>query len=213
MPRILHLDIETVPFKDITDEDMVPPKTMSKPETIAKWKEEEGFAETVKKHSVDLLLCRVLCIGLQIDKEEPIVLWAETEAELFAMFNKWFEDNITEPERYLVTFSGYNLKGFDYPIIALRMAKYGCSMKDYFGLDINKYTRLFDIMSIISGFRSSTYYSQDAMCKFLNIPLKEGMDGSMVYQYYKAGKFSEIREYCKEDVQTVARIYDIFSRG
>jgi hypothetical protein len=43
MPRVLHLDIETIPFKDIVDEDIVPPKTMSKPETIAKWKEEEAL--------------------------------------------------------------------------------------------------------------------------------------------------------------------------
>lgn len=211
MPKVLHLDIETIPFKEITDEDIVAPKNMSKPETIAKWKEEEGFAETVKKHSVDLLLCRVIVIGISLDGAEPIALYSDDEQELFTVFNKWFEDNITPPERHMVTYSGYNLKGFDYPIIALRMAKYNLSMKGYFSLSINKNTRFFDAMNILSGFRYGAYYSQDAMCKFLNLPLKEGVDGSMVYTLYKAGEFKAIQEYCKDDVRSVVKIYNILN--
>jgi predicted PolB exonuclease-like 3'-5' exonuclease len=169
-----------------------------------------GFAETVKKHSVDLLLCRVLCIGISLDGAEPIVLYSDDEKELFTMFDKWFEGSITTPERHMVTFSGFNLKGFDYPIIALRMAKYNMTMKGYFDLSINKNTRFFDLMSIISGFRYGAYYSQDAVCKFMGIPLKDGVDGSMVYTMYKQGMVEEIKDYCKDDVRTVVRIYDMF---
>lgn len=210
MPKVLHLDIETIPFKKITDEDIVAPKNMSKPETIAKWKEEEGFAETVKKHSVDLLLCRVIVIGISLDGAEPIALYSDDEKELFTMFNKWFEDNITPPERHMVTFSGFNLKGFDYPIIALRMAKYNLSMKGYFDLAINKNTRFFDIAARLAGFKYGVYFSQDAVCKFMGIPQKDGVDGSMVYDMYKQGMVKEIKDYCKSDVSTVVKIYDMF---
>lgn len=210
MPRVLHLDIETIPFKDIVDEDIVPPKTMSKPETIAKWKEEEGFAETVKKHSLDFLLCRVIVIGVSLDGAEPVALYSDDEQELFAMFNKWFEDNLETPERHMVTYSGYNIKGFDYPIIALRMAKYNMPMKGYFDFNINKNTRFFDMPSILSGFRYGAYYSQDAMCKFLGIPQKDDVDGSMVYTLYKAGEIGRIKEYCRKDVGTVVKIYEVF---
>lgn len=211
MPKILHLDIETIPYKDITDEDLIPPKTMTKPETIAKWKAEEGMADTIKKHSVDLLLCRVLCIGVAIDNDEPTILYSDDEKELFTMLNKWFEDNLLVPERHMVTYSGFNLKGFDFPIIALRMAKYDLPMKSYFSLSINKNTRFFDLMSTISGFRYGAYYSQDAVCAFMGIPLKEGVDGSMVYDMYKNGMVKEIRDYCRGDVKTVQKIYNTFS--
>ena len=210
MPRILHLDIETVPFKDITDEDMVPPKTMSKPETIAKWKEEEGFAETVKKHSVDLLLSRVLCIGAAVDNNEPTVLYSDDEQVLFALFSEFFADSFSTPERHMVTFSGFNLKGFDYPVISLRMAKYNTAMKDYLSLSINKNTRFFDLMSIISGFRYGAYYSQDAVCAFMGIPPKDGVNGSMVYDMYKKGMVKEIKDYCRDDVKTVQAIHNMF---
>lgn len=48
----------------------------------------------------------------------------------------------------------------------------------------------------------------DTLAKSLNIPSpKTDLDGSKVYDYYKAGKEPEIYEYCKGDVETVRKVY------
>ena len=42
----------------------------------------------------------------------------------------------------------------------------------------------------------------------LGIPTpKEGIDGSQVFDFYKAGRIDEICEYCKRDVETTRAIY------
>ena len=212
MPKILHLDIETVPAKEITAEDVKVPGNMSKAETIAKYIEEEGLAKTIKDHSVDVLRCKVICIGYAVDNGDVKSLFNTNEEALFRAFNEMFVEEFKTPERHIVTFSGYNLKGFDYPIIALRMFKYGLDMKDYFPLDINTRSRMFDLMQAIANFRYGTFYSQDDVCAFLGLPLKDGVDGGSVYNLYKEGKFDDIASYCRRDVQRVVEIYNTFNR-
>jgi hypothetical protein len=42
----------------------------------------------------------------------------------------------------------------------------------------------------------------------LGIPTpKDGIDGSQVWDFYKAGKTNEILEYCKRDVETTRAVY------
>lgn len=212
MSKILHLDIETVPAKEITAEDVKVPGNMSKPETITKYIAEEGITKAIKDHSVDVLKCRVVCIGYSFNGETPKSIIAETEEELFSDFDVMFTENLLPPERHMVTYSGYNLKGFDYPIIALRMHKYKLPMRSYFGLDINTRTRMFDLLQAIANFRYGTFYSQDDICAFLGLPKKDEVDGSKVYGLWKEGKIGEIAEYCEKDVQKVIDIYNIFNK-
>ena len=213
MSKILHLDIETVPAKEITADDVKVPGNMSKPETIAKYIAEEGLTKTIKDHSVDLLRCRVVCIGYSINGETPKSIVAETERDLFLLFDAMFTTEFTPPERHMVVFSGYNLKGFDYPIIALRMHKYNLAMKSYFALDINTRTRIFDLMQALANFRYGVFYSQDDVCDFLGLPKKADVDGSKVYGLWKEGKIGEIAQYCEADVQKVVDIFNIFNRS
>lgn len=212
MSRVLHLDIETIPFKEITQDDIEVPGNLKKAETIAVYIETKGLEETIKKHSVDLLRSRVLCIGAALDNEEPVCFYdADSELTTLTLFSQWFMEKLTADQRHLVTFSGFNIKGFDYPILSLRLSKYNLAIKGYVGLDINKYTRLWDLMSILTGFRYGAYYSQDAVCEFMGIPGKDDVDGSMVYSLYKQGKHEEIQEYCKRDVKKVRAIYRMFA--
>jgi hypothetical protein len=41
----------------------------------------------------------------------------------------------------------------------------------------------------------------------VSLSRKENLDGSKVYPYYRAGKISEIIEYCKRDVDTARQVY------
>jgi predicted PolB exonuclease-like 3'-5' exonuclease len=52
------------------------------------------------------------------------------------------------------------------------------------------------------------HVSLDTLSKALGIPSpKENLDGSKVYPYYRAGKLTEIYEYCKRDVDTARQVY------
>jgi predicted PolB exonuclease-like 3'-5' exonuclease len=42
----------------------------------------------------------------------------------------------------------------------------------------------------------------------LGIPTpKEGVDGSQVFEFYRAGRIEEIVAYCKRDVETTRAVY------
>ena len=51
--------------------------------------------------------------------------------------------------------------------------------------------------------------SQNNLCKALGIEGKPGdIDGSKVWDFYKAGKIDRIEEYNRHDVETVEKIYN-----
>ena len=52
----------------------------------------------------------------------------------------------------------------------------------------------------------------DVLANALKIPSpKIEMDGSKVYDYYKAGRLDEIHKYCKGDVETVRKVYHLMT--
>ena len=51
--------------------------------------------------------------------------------------------------------------------------------------------------------------SQDNLCKALGIKGKpDDIDGSKVWDFYKAGKIDEIEDYNRDDVDKVRQIYN-----
>jgi predicted PolB exonuclease-like 3'-5' exonuclease len=212
MSHRLHIDIEKVPSRELTEDDIKVPGNMSKPETIAKWIAEEGMSKTIKDWSVDPLRCKIIAIGYSIDEEAPECLVGDDEKALLTSLQEVLYARFHKGELTMLTFSGYNLKGFDYLIIALRLFKYKLDLRSYFSMEINTRIRIFDIMALISSFRFGTYYSQDDVCAFLGLPLKDQVDGSKVFGLYKEGKWDDIATYCKEDVQKVVDIYRTFNR-
>ena len=47
----------------------------------------------------------------------------------------------------------------------------------------------------------------DKLARVLGIEGKQGMDGSMVWDYYKAGRHAEIAEYCADDARITREVY------
>jgi predicted PolB exonuclease-like 3'-5' exonuclease len=55
---------------------------------------------------------------------------------------------------------------------------------------------------------SNTNVGLEHLALALGIPTpKEGIDGSQVFDFYKAGKLDEIADYCKRDVETTRAVY------
>ncbi len=59
-----------------------------------------------------------------------------------------------------------------------------------------------------TGVKKSGVGSLDAICKAFGHKGKDGMDGSMVWEYAKDGRFDDIFEYCKDDVDMTRFLYN-----
>lgn len=63
-----------------------------------------------------------------------------------------------------------------------------------------------DTMLLWAGYGNRI--SLDNLCSALGIPSpKDGIDGSQVWEFVRAGKINEVAEYCKRDVEAVRTIY------
>jgi len=114
---------------------------------------------------------------------------------------------ITELFKYIdkFTLTGFNILGFDLPMITLRAMKHSIPIPPIlrtYGTPLwNLTDRFLDIMQVmkITGTR---YYNLADMCILLGIPTpKSDMDGSQVQQFYNEGRIEEIQQYCSKDVE------------
>jgi len=63
----------------------------------------------------------------------------------------------------------------------------------------------------VSYWRYGQMVSLSNACKFFSVPVKDGVDGSMVYPLYKEGKIDEIAAYCRQDVEATRSLFKILS--
>lgn len=207
------LDIETIPSQLEWVQDHVrsktkPPGTIKKQESIDKWYQEsftEAFEENLSKTTFDGATNHIICLSLAFNNEDPVSFRAdkvEDEAKLLSDFYKIVVAKSSQMGR---KFIGHNITGFDMKIIKQRSMILGVippagipfSAKPW---DLNP----FDTMTQWDG---KSFTSMDTIAKALGIKGKEGMDGSMVYESWKAGEYQKIQDYCESDVIMAREIY------
>jgi predicted PolB exonuclease-like 3'-5' exonuclease len=113
----------------------------------------------------------------------------------------------------LVTFNG---SSFDLPVLRYRamincVSAPGLAARNYF----NRYTDdAVDLCDVLSSFQSRGSVSLHELCRALGLPGKpDGIDGSQVETYFRAGRIREIAEYCETDVVNTYRAwlrYELF---
>ena len=191
----LFIDIETIPAGDPSDHG-----TLKRGET-----EDEAY----RKRALDSMKGEIICIGWAYGEDEPYAISSPKEnheGELLGLF-----DSIIHSLRgsYKQSFEwvGWNIKSFDLTWIWRKAIQYNLkSLRQSIIRDRFK-GNVIDLMEMwASDFRDMR--KQSDVAKFLGIPdLSNGIDGSQVYDLYKAGKIKEIAEYCKGDVITTREIY------
>jgi hypothetical protein len=203
MPNV-YLDIETIPGPHPPDLEAMKAKAPSnykKPEAIQKWAEENQEAEH-RKQALDSMQGQILCIGVAIDDDEPQVCYDKERLQLV-----WLEENILDHLQGNIVWIGHNIRSFDLQWLWRKAVKYNLpGLCDY--IPRYRYAKnVIDTMEVWAGPDYRAMCSLDSIARFLGIPGKDGVDGSMVYDLWQAGEHEKIREYCAGDVRMVREVY------
>jgi len=216
----VFLDIETIPQQPEEEtkaeiaKTIEAPATMKKAETIADWHNGEGKYAGVKDAAIEDAYRNTSFDGAKGQvcsiawKPEGGVLSSCTDAkgekDLLQMF---FEDLKAQCNGRPPFFIGQYVAGFD-----LKFLFHRCI--------INKVNPGFNIP--FAGRHGKDFYctqaawagyggrmNQDNMCKALGIEGKpDDIDGSKVWDFYKAGNIKRIEEYNRDDVEKNIEIYN-----
>lgn len=205
------MDLETIGTEepdviaDITAS-ITHPKTMSKADTIALWTEKEKpalIAEAIAKTSFDGGLGRIVCIGWAVDDNDPYCLTGEhSEADMLKAF-------FTSVGGYRQPiFVGHNISGFDLRFLWQRAVVHGIRPPTQIPFNKKPWdTSIFDTMLAWNPDREKRT-SLAKLCRILGVNNpKSELDGSKVWEYFKAGRIAEIAEYCRGDVVATRECY------
>jgi predicted PolB exonuclease-like 3'-5' exonuclease len=175
----------------------------------------EAIADKFPKH----IYHSIVCIGALVAHKERDY-WAvdvigaphvgeRTEKQLISAF----VGKIAELSPQLVTFNGNT---FDLPVLRYRamingVSAPGLSARPYF----NRYTDdALDLCDALSSFSPQAKATLDEISKIMGMPGKpDGMKGSEVSTYYRAGRIKEIADYCETDIVNTYSVwlrYELF---
>lgn len=203
----LFLDIETLPADDASQETLrylyerKQEKTRERARTGqggATGLEVEDFEQFLLRTSFDGAFGRILCIGYAFD-DRPVEALTGEEGDMLARF--W------ELARSARLFVGHNVMDFDLRFIYQRSIV--CRVRPSVALPFARYRNdpIYDTMREWVKW-TNTHVGLEHLALALGLPTpKEGIDGSQVFDYYKAGRLDEIVAYCKRDVETTRAVY------
>lgn len=215
MTPTLVFDIETIPDAsglrtlldvpaDTTDEDVV----------------NSALHQRRQKNGTDFLplyqhrICAISCALRQGDHFSVWTLGDEDASE--AEIIQRFYDGI---EKYTPQIISWNGSGFDLPVLHYRGLLHGVNASRYWDLGeddkefkwnnyISRYhMRHLDLMEVMAMYNGRANAPLDDLAKLCGFPGKLGMDGSKVWDAFKEGKLSEIRDYCETDVANTHLVY------
>ena len=175
-------------------------------EKVGPTKAEEIGDEAWRKTSFDATQGQILMIGMALDGEDPVTYQGSERDILGAFYARLSE--IHKSENFgLPTFVGHNLIDFDLPFIYRRSVILGIQPQAIFPIMPSRYSdRVYDTMTQWAGFGGRI--KLDLLARSLDVGSKGDIDGSMVYDYYAAGRIDEIAEYCKSDVRMTRRVWE-----
>ncbi|MFA5939220.1 MAG: 3'-5' exonuclease [Sinimarinibacterium sp.] len=122
-------------------------------------------------------------------------------------------------EKYRPVLVSWNGGGFDLPVLHYRGLIHGCAAPkywdtghfdreakwdNYLGRYQFRHTDLMDVLAMYSGRNNAPLHE---MALLLGFPGKLGMDGSKVFDAFRAGRLRDIRNYCETDVLNTYLVY------
>lgn len=225
----IYLDLETIPAQDpavraAIAAGITAPANYSKPESIAKWLEENREAEAEKawrKTSFDGALGQIAVASIAIDDAAPVTFWQEDWAsgethilrELFDLIDSACSVPVyggIRAEREPV-FIGHNLVNFDLRFLFQRAVLNSIRPPACIPFQAKPWdAKVYDTMTAWAGHNGRV--SLDKLCTALGIAAKgseigDEIDGSLVWDFVRAGRIADVATYCAADVERVREIH------
>lgn len=219
MPATLVFDIETVPdvagYRAIFDLD---------PSLADADVAEIAFQRRRAASGQDFLplhLQRIVAIACLLREPDQLRVWSlgaptDGEGELVQRFY----DGI---EKYTPQLVSWNGGGFDLPVLHYRGLVHGVAAPRYWDMGegdfadsrdfrYNNYiaryhARHVDLMDLLSLYQARASAPLDQLARLLGLPGKLGLDGSQVWDAFRAGRIADIRSYCEADVFNTWLVY------
>jgi 3'-5' exonuclease len=188
--KILFLDIETIPTEQFLRENGLLEAQMQLDES-----------DIIKRLSLSAATAKIICLAYAM--EPPVngpleILLGEERAILESFWRLATEANL---------FVGHNIFDFDLRFIWQRSIIHQIRPSREIPFARYRSYPVFDTMHEWSRWGRG-HVSLDLLARALGIPSpKECLDGSKVYPYFRAGRFADICDYCKCDVDTVRQVY------
>ncbi|HDY66606.1 MAG TPA: hypothetical protein ENH85_02315 [Candidatus Scalindua sp.] len=203
----ITFDLETLPGGDYPKpEELKAPAQYKKPESILAWQNDpKNLDAAYKKRALSYIEGKIFCIGFKIDDDPTDVVWDNDEANVIQGFEKKLVDAFYERFKtstiHKCTLVGHNIRHFDLPYLWLRAMKYECKqLLKVIGIRPDDIDFEDTMMVVCVTDKYKGMASLDKACALFGLPGKGDVDGSMVYDMWKAGKYQKIADYCKEDV-------------
>ena len=215
MTPTLVFDIETIPDTDGL-------KTLHDlpAETPAADVAEMAFHQRRQQSGSDFLplhLHRVVAISCALREGDNFKVWTLGDAdESEGKLVQRFFDGI---EKYTPQIVSWNGSGFDLPVLHYRAMIHGVQAPRYWDMGdddrefkwnnyISRYhMRHLDLMDVVAMYQPRANAPLDDIAKLCGFPGKLGMDGSKVWEAYKAGEIEAIRNYCETDVANTHLVF------
>ena len=160
---------------------------------------------------------KICAISCALREGKNFKVWTLGDAESSeAEIIKRFFDGI---EKYTPQIISWNGSGFDLPVLHYRAMINKIAAPRYWDMGeddkefkwnnyISRYhTRHLDLMDLLAMYNARANAPLDDLAKLCGFPGKLGMDGSLVWDAFKAGKIEEIRNYCETDVANTHLVY------
>ena len=198
-PKFPFFDTEAVMAKDLPEsclEVYLVPKTLKKQEALdnhyIKW-----LGECPKKYAVDPWTAEIVCIEFLLPNGQFEGVIGDEKACI-----NLFWDMATRDYQSL---GGFNILGYDIPLILVRSMVHNITPKILLNLD--KYrTPYVDVMQRLSRNGAMKFKSLDWYCGRLGLGSKND-DPSEVPEMVRAGDYERIRKYCRNDVMMTAKLF------
>lgn len=155
---------------------------------------------------------KIVCVGVCHLDEFRRPQWiktldGETEDELLQEFGRTV-NGIRKESGSLPTLTGFNIRGFDIPVLVAAAMRSGRRAALLFNREVvYRYSveGSYDVSDLLTGFGGGRRASLDAWSRVIGFPGKLGTSGDDVAGLVAAGKMVEVRSYCLADVaSTVA---------
>ncbi|MCX6230025.1 MAG: 3'-5' exonuclease [Bacteroidetes bacterium] len=216
LPRVLFLDIETVPlhasyhqlddrFKKLWDKKAAL-LTKSETDPVAATSPESVY----ERAGIYAEFGKIICISTGYIKDGGFRIksfYGDDEKQLLTDFAALLTTHFNTVNHYLCAHNG---KEFDYPFIARRMLVNGIKLPMLLNIAGKKPWEIthLDTMELWKFGDYKNYTSLELLAALFGIPTpKNDIDGSQVRRvYYEEKDLNRIVEYCQKDTLTVAQL-------